>query len=149
MSDPSDVGLAPGLLVAAPSLGDPNFAGSVVLMAQHTAEGALGFVVNRPAPVAASEVLAAVDDALSAGRASASVLLGGPVTPERLWILYRSGIVAVEEDGLRIGGSLALGGSRNLLRALVREPAAGPFHMVLGCAGWGPMQVEREVTGGA
>ena len=56
--------LAPGYLVAAPGLRDPNFAGSLVLMTGHRRDGAMGFVVNRPAPMTVAGMLGAVDAAL-------------------------------------------------------------------------------------
>jgi putative transcriptional regulator len=145
--------LAPGLLVAAPALRDPNFDGALVLMAEHHAEGALGFVVNRLSTVSVVEVLDAVDEALlraarAAGRASGTALAGGPVQPERLWILFRPGRVP-DADSVRLGPALALGGSRELLESLVRTPDGGPFLLVLGYAGWAPMQLEREVSAGA
>jgi putative transcriptional regulator len=151
---PLPAGLAPGLLVASPTLGDPNFDGSLVLMAEHHAEGALGFVVNRPGPIAVEEVLRGLDpelasDAVRHGRAGGQVMVGGPVQPDRLWILYRPGEVPAEEDAPRIGHGLALGGSRELLEALVRAPGGGPFLLMLGYAGWAPMQVEHEVNEGA
>jgi putative transcriptional regulator len=156
MQSPAPSGLAPGFLVAAPALTDPNFAGSLVLMAEHHGEGALGFVVNRPGPVTVAEVLASVDDELrraaeERGRAAASVLVGGPVQPERLWILFRPGSVAADAEGaVPVGDGLSLGGSRELLEALVRAPGAGdPFLLLLGYAGWAPMQAEREVAAGA
>jgi putative transcriptional regulator len=147
-------GLAPGFLVAAPGLRDPNFARSLVLMAEHGPEGALGFVVNRPAPVTVGEVLEQVDPALRAEaerneRAGAPVVVGGPVQPERLWILHRLSSVPAEEGGLVLAGQLAVGGSRTLLEALVRASAPGPFLLLLGCSGWGPLQVEHEVAAGS
>jgi len=149
-----DTGLAPGLLVAAPALRDPNFEGSLVLMAQHSSEGALGFVVNRLAPVGSGDVLQAVDPALraaarGAGRDAVPVLIGGPVQPERLWLLWRPGVVPAGEDDIPVAGGLAVGGSRELLESLALDAAAGPFQIVLGYAGWAPMQVEREVAAGA
>ena len=152
--------LAPGFLVAAPNMGDPNFAGSVVLIADHGLQGSLGFIVNRPAPISVSDVLAQVDqgllrDAMAAGRSSAPVLLGGPVQPERLWVMcYHEDVpraLLEEEKGeiIRVGRELALGGSRDLLEAVVRAADGGPFHLVLGYAGWGPLQVENEVNAGA
>jgi putative transcriptional regulator len=151
---PYSSGLAPGLLVASPTLGDPNFDGSVVLMAEHHPEGALGFVVNRPGPIAIVDVLRGLDPALAEeavrnGRDAGQVMEGGPVQPDRLWILYRPGQVPAEEDATRVGRDLALGGSRELLEALVRSPEGGPFLLVLGYAGWAPMQVEQEVNEGA
>jgi putative transcriptional regulator len=147
-------GLAPGFLVASPTLGDPNFDGSLVLMAEHHGEGALGFIVNRPGPISVAQVLRGLDaglaDAAEAhGRAGGRILVGGPVSPERLWILYRPGAVPAEDDAVRVGTEYALGGSRELLEALVRAPDGGPFLLLLGYAGWAPMQVEREVSAGA
>jgi len=147
-------GLAPGFLVASPSLGDPNFDGSLVLMAEHHGEGALGFVVNKPGPITVADVLRGLDGGLAeaaeaSGRLEGQVLVGGPVSPERLWILHRPGVVPAEEGSVHVGDGLALGGSKELLEALVRDPSAGPFLLLLGYAGWAPMQVEREVATGA
>ncbi len=147
-------GLAPGFLVASPTLADPNFDGSLVLMAEHHGEGALGFVVNRPGPISVADVLRGLDGGLAeaaaaSGRLDGQVLVGGPVSPERLWILHRPGLVPAEDEAVRVGDDLALGGSKELLEALVREPASGPFVLLLGYAGWAPMQVEREVATGA
>ena len=151
--DTMTTSLAPGFLVAAPGLRDPNFARSLVLMAEHKPEGSLGFVVNRPSRVTVGEVLEQVDPALRAeaernDRAHASVMVGGPVQPERLWILHQPGSVPAEEGGVVVAGALAVGGSRELLEALVRAPAPGLFLLLLGYSGWGPLQVEREVGAG-
>lgn len=151
---PSPTGLAPGFLVAAPALADPNFAGSLVLMAEHHTEGALGFVVNRPGPITVADVLDGLDGSLriaaeAHGRAAAPVLVGGPVQPERLWILFRPGPQAPEEGAVTVGAGVALGGSRELLEALVRAESPGPFTLLLGYAGWAPLQLEREVAAGA
>jgi len=150
----AESGLAPGFLVASPSLRDPNFQGSLVLMARHDHEGSLGFVVNRAAPIRSGDVLQAVDPDLRAvaravGRDQVPVLAGGPVQPERLWILWRPGVVPAGEDDLRVTGGLAVGGSRALLEAVSSNDDAGPYQLLLGYAGWGPMQVEGEVAAGA
>jgi putative transcriptional regulator len=152
-SETTTSGLAPGFLVAAPGLRDPNFARSLVLMVEHGAEGSLGFIVNRPSPATVGELLEQVDPALRAeaergGRAGASVMVGGPVQPERLWILYRPDPASAPEGYLVLPGALAVGGSRELLESLVRAPASSPFLLLLGYSGWGPLQVEREVTVG-
>jgi putative transcriptional regulator len=144
--------LAPGLLVASPTLADPNFSGSLVLMAEHQDEGALGFVVNRAAPIAIADVLFGIDPALhrtaeEAGRAEGLVLVGGPVSPERLWILYRPGPLALAADAVALANGLALGGSRDLLEAVVGGDV-GPFLLLLGYAGWAPLQIEGEVAAG-
>lgn len=152
---PPSAGLAPGFLVAAPALTDPNFAGALVLVAEHHAEGALGFVVNRPSQLTVAELLDGVDEELrraaeAAGRAEGTVLVGGPVQPERLWILFRPGPAqqALEGGAVRVTDEVSLGGSRELLESLVRGPG-GPFLLLLGYAGWAPMQAEKEISGGA
>jgi putative transcriptional regulator len=152
-ADTTTSGLAPGFLVASPGLRDPNFARSLVLMAEHKPEGSLGFVVNRPSRVTVGEVLEQVDPALRTeaernDRAHASVMVGGPVQPERLWILHRPDSVPADDGGLVIPGALAVGGSRELLEALVRAPTPDRFLLLLGYSGWGPLQVEREVGAG-
>ena len=145
--------LAPGYLVASPALRDPNFAGSLVLMAGHRQEGALGFVVNRPSPASVADVLSGVDLRLAemaraAGHAERPVLVGGPVSPEQVWILYRPS-AAPDEDGIRVGRRLWLGSSMSLLEALLRASDPGPFQLLMGYAGWGAKQLENEIAHGA
>lgn len=153
-SERSATHLAPGYLVSAPSMQDPNFAGSLVLMAGHRQAGALGFVVNRPAPISAGDLLDGVDARLAglareAGVADRPVLLGGPVGREQLWLLYRSDAVPSDEEGIRVGRRLAVGSSLPLLEALLRAAAPGPFLLMLGYAGWAPLQLENEIAQGA
>ncbi len=152
---PPSSGLAPGFLVAAPALTDPNFARSVVLVAEHHGEGALGFVVNRASQISVVELLDGVDGELrraaeASGRAEGIVLVGGPVQPERLWILFRPGPeqAALGDGAVRVTDGVSLGGSRELLESLVRGPGE-PFVLLLGYAGWAPMQAEKEVASGA
>jgi len=147
-------GLAPGFLVSSPALNDPNFRSSLVLMAEHSPEGAFGLVVNRPSPLSVRELLNTVSEELgaaaaSAGRDGGQVLFGGPVDPERLWILHRPGAQPEGDAGELLAPGIALGGSRALLEKLARTADAGPFHLLLGYAGWGPMQLEAEVTQGS
>lgn len=152
--DRSTSGLAPGFLVASPALNDPNFRSSLILMAEHSQEGAFGLVVNRASPLSVRALLDTVsaelgDAAEKTGRAVGQVLFGGPVNPERLWILHRPGAAPPGDDGEPLGAGVALGGSRALLEKLVLAPDAGPFLLLLGYAGWGPLQVEAEVTHGS
>jgi putative transcriptional regulator len=146
--------LAPGYLVAAPGLRDPNFAGSLVLMTGHRRDGAMGFVVNRPAPVSVAEMLASVDDRLGGlARASAHgerpVMVGGPVAQEQVWVLYRRGPAGEDEDAIRVGSRLAVGSSRPLLESILQGADAGPVQLFVGYAGWAPLQLEEEIAHGS
>ncbi len=146
--------LAPGFLVAAPGLRDPNFAGSLVLMTGHRKAGAMGFVVNRPAPVSVAEMLASVDDRLGAlarawRHAERAVLVGGPVSPEQAWFLCPRDAIADDEDAIRVGKNLVVGSSRAGLEAVLRGDGAGPVELFVGYAGWAPMQLESEISEGS
>ncbi len=146
--------LAPGYLVAAPGLRDPNFAGSLVLMTGHRRDGAMGFVVNRPAPMTVAGMLGAVDEALgglarSSPLAGQAVLVGGPVSPEQVWLLYRRGAAGEDDDAIRVGRRLAVGSSRPVLEAILRGADAGPVQLFVGYAGWAPLQLETEISQGS
>jgi putative transcriptional regulator len=146
--------LAPGFLVAAPALRDPNFAGSLVLMTGHRKEGAMGFVVNRPASLTAADMLAAVDDRLGglargSAHGSQPVLVGGPVAQEQVWVLYRRGAVTDDDDAIRVGRHLAVGSSRPVLESILSSADAGPFQLFIGYSGWAPLQLENEIAQGA
>lgn len=146
--------LAPGFLVAAPGLRDPNFEGSLVLMTGHRKAGSMGFVVNRPAPVSLGEMLASVDERLGAlARASRhgerAVLIGGPVSPEQAWVLYRRSADGEDDEAIRVGRNLAVGSSRAVLEAILKDPDPGPIELFIGYAGWAPMQLEEEISQGA
>lgn len=146
--------LAPGFLVAAPALRDPNFAGSLVLMTGHRKEGAMGFVVNRPAALSTAEMLAAVDDQLGglareSAHGSRPVLVGGPVSQQQVWVLYRRGSAGDDDDAIRVGRHLAVGSSRPVLESILRGADAGPVQLFIGYSGWAPLQLENEIAQGA
>lgn len=150
--------LAPGMLIAAPPLGDPNFDRTVVLLAVHGADGALGFVVNRVAPMRLGEllVLAGYGDAGIAD--DTPVYLGGPVQPSSGWIVCLDPSLTPEESGvIAVGDRVRVTSSRTAFDALVRDvearaPDAGDPKrrmVMLGYSGWGPGQLEGEIAAGA
>jgi putative transcriptional regulator len=145
--------LAPGFLIASPPLGDPNFDRTVVLLATHGPEGALGFVVNRLAPVKLGQLLAFAGYDGGAKDAS-DVLLGGPVQPSSGWILYLDPAHAEDQDGvIAVGDRLRITSSRSafddLARAVAESASPGRRIVLLGYSGWGAGQLEREIAVGA
>src|SRR5689334_4823891 len=80
--------LAPGFLVAAPILRDPNFAGTVVLMVEHSDQGALGFVVNRVANASLRRVLERLGIPDTPVNNEVPVMIGGPVSTQTGWIVF-------------------------------------------------------------
>jgi putative transcriptional regulator len=134
--------LAPCLLLSMPQLTDPNFARSVVLLCEHAPEGAFGLIVNRP-----SDTVAAKAVQLEPAPASVNdlpLLLGGPVEPQRGWILTSSAPPDVEHREL--GSGLFLSASPVLLRrVLTTRPEPARTHVLAGYAGWGPGQLDDEL----
>lgn len=138
--------------MAAPRLGDPNFERTVVLLARHDAEGALGWVVNGRGlePVASLLTTAGlVPEAVTLVEAGAFALparVGGPVAGATGWVLYRreespwEGEIAVNE-------ALAVTGDMDALRELMLSQDKD-FRLFLGYAGWGPGQLEGEIAEG-
>jgi putative transcriptional regulator len=126
------------LLVAGPTLQDPNFHRTVVLICEHTEEGALGLIVNRPTPVEAGE---AVPELVSLIGDGARLWSGGPVQPASVVVL--ADFIEPPDDVLMVleGVGLVLQGA-DLTDLDLGERGARAF---LGYAGWGPDQLEGEL----
>jgi putative transcriptional regulator len=126
------------LLVAGPTLLDPNFRRTVVLICEHTEEGALGLVVNRPTPVEASD---AVPELLPLIGDDARLWSGGPVQPASVVLL--ADFLEPPDDVLIVleGVGLVLQGA-DLGDLALGERGARAF---LGYSGWGPDQLEGEL----
>lgn len=125
-----------------PQLTDPNFARTVVLLCEHTPEGALGLVVNRPSDVMAAEAVH-MEPPLEKPN-DLPLLIGGPVEPERGWILTTT---APEVEHKALGSSLYLTASPALLRsALERNPAPRRTLVLAGYAGWEAGQLDEELA---
>ncbi len=138
-------GLAGQVLVAMPSLADPNFARTVVLLAVHNeAEGAFGLVLNRPLDVPMAEVLHELGHDPPHPEMLPPVMAGGPVEPTHGFVLFEGG---VGEDGTRLdlGEGLVLSGETETLFELADGVLPGPFLLFLGYSGWAPGQLEREI----
>lgn len=139
-----DVSFANQLLIALPALSDPNFARSVTLICQHDADGAMGIVVNRKSEYTLGDVLEQMQIAGGADALRAQpVLAGGPVHPERGFVLHDGD--GRWDSSLAIGDGLYVSTSRDILEAMAR--GEGPMHatVALGCAGWGAGQLEFEL----
>jgi putative transcriptional regulator len=135
--------LAPALLLSMPQLLDPNFAKSVVLLCEHAPEGAFGLVVNRPSDIAAAEAVRLEPPVKEPNELPLHI--GGPVEPERGWILTSQAPELVEHRSL--GAGLFLSASPVLLRrALTTRPLPKRTIVLAGYAGWGPGQLDQELA---
>jgi putative transcriptional regulator len=128
------------LLLASPMLQDPNFARTVVLIAEHTEEGAMGIVLNRPAETTVSD---AVPDLAWLAGDDEQVFVGGPVAETAV-------IVLAEFDRPELAGAL-VEDDLGFVGAEADEPeqldgAVRRARVFAGHAGWGPGQLEDELA---
>ena len=143
--------LAPGFLVAAPTLRDPNFRRSVVLLIDHRSDGSLGFIVNRPARVTFAGVvdeLELADEGVTPP--NVPVMVGGPVAPNTGWIVFdptRSSMPL--ETTIEVSDHVRVSASKDLLRELAKSPTGDRHLLVLGYAGWGAGQLDDEIRQGS
>ena len=129
------------LLLSMPQLQDPNFAKTVVLLCEYNPDGAFGLVLNRPTNVAASEMVR-LDPPVIAGN-DMLLWIGGPVDPQRGWILLGEEPSA-EFKCIRDG--LYLSTSQTLLRDVLEARPAPRARVLAGYAGWGPGQLDEELA---
>jgi putative transcriptional regulator len=141
---PEPTPLANQLLIALPSLADPHFSRSVSLICQHDADGAMGLIINRPSEYTLGTVLEQMDiPCENAALRERAVLNGGPVHPDRGFVLHDGD--RIWDSTMRVVEGLYVTTSRDILEALARGDGPDRTLVVLGCAGWGAGQLEREL----
>ncbi len=132
-------------LIASPSLRDPNFQQTVILLCEHGPQGALGVVVNRPTQITITEVLPEVP--ILEGQ-NHKVFAGGPVQQQHLLILYRT--PEGQADSHHVFDGVYLGGNAQALEELLQDPSSlGNMRAFIGYSGWAPGQLENEMQTGS
>jgi putative transcriptional regulator len=139
-------GTAPLLLLSMPQMADPNFAQTVVLLCDYTDQGAFGFVVNRPMTDPAWQLIKTEPPV----RIDPDVRLwiGGPVDLERTWVLM-SNAQGPEDEQREICPGVLLSVSRALTLELLQTPPTSRARVLIGYAGWGPGQLDKELAASA
>ncbi|MCP4603348.1 MAG: YqgE/AlgH family protein [Proteobacteria bacterium] len=144
--------IAPGFLVASPQLKDPNFENTVILMLEHDdEEGALGLVINRKANVELDTVLSEmrldIPNVVVDIDKHPPLLCGGPVSPERGWILHTPDWSGPETRPVSEG--LSVTSSLDILQSIIAGDGPRKYRFYLGYSGWGPHQLVGEIKTGA
>jgi putative transcriptional regulator len=141
------------LLLSMPQLQDPNFARTVVLLCDYGPEGAFGLVLNRPTEMPASEMVRL--DPPVAGANDMPLWIGGPVEPQRGWILLGDdpsappaprGVTMPQGEFKFIRDGLYLSTSVTILREVLEASPAPRARVLAGYAGWGPGQLDDELA---
>lgn len=148
MTDDVSQNMKGKFLLAIPGLPDPNFAQTVTCMCEHNESGALGFIVNKVHPLLTGRELfedlsIECDDSVD----TLEIYLGGPVQPSGVFVLH--GPPFDWSESLKISDWLALSNSRDILEAIALQKGPKSFMIVLGCAGWGPFQLDNELSDSA
>ncbi len=133
--------LAGQLLLASPSLLDPNFARAVVLIGAHSEDGAIGVVLNRPSTVTVGEAVPQLQDAVGALE---PVYVGGPVQPTS--IVFVAEFLDPTPAGLLIFGRIGFPAPDADIGELAEATARR--RVFAGHAGWGQGQLDAEIAGG-
>ncbi len=142
------INLTNQFLIAMPGMGGDTFAGAVIYLCEHTENGALGLVINKPIDIKLRNLFEKVELTLDRGDiADSPVFFGGPVQTERGFVLHER----LDEEGghysssLKIPGGLEMTTSKDVLEAL--SHGAGPRRILvtLGYSGWGAGQLEDEM----
>ncbi len=130
--------------MAMPGMADPNFQQSVTCISEHTADGALGIVVNRIFDgLSAQHIFDELEIESNPAAGEIPIHFGGPVHNNELFVLHGE---PFDSDGiLRINEGLALNNSRQVLEAIALGTGPSQFLIALGCAGWGAGQLEWEI----
>jgi putative transcriptional regulator len=132
------------LLIAMPSLMDPNFHHSVALIIEQGSHGAIGLVINRPLELEVGEVLSQFVPGATGGIiANQPVLLGGPVELERGFVLHEP--TGEWQSTKPVGDDLCVTASADILHSLAGGDGPEPALIMVGYAGWGAGQLEAEI----
>lgn len=134
-------------LIAGYRLRDPNFFKSVVLIVEHGAEGAMGLVINAPSGISLREAL---KGCFEIPKCSAPVFTGGPVEPAALFILHNT--ASLDPCESPVVPDVYMAGSSEVFEKAIQSTVEGDanlkFRVFCGCSGWGPGQLEGELTRG-
>ncbi len=125
-----------------PALVDFNFTKSVIYLYEHTKEGALGMIINKPSQINLGNVLEHLHiKATQSKIAETSIFMGGPVGQEHGFILFER-----RTETARNGSEIVVSASKEMLKDIAQGQGPDHFIVTLGYSGWDAGQLEKEVT---
>jgi putative transcriptional regulator len=129
------------LLIAAPGLQDPNFRQTVVLVCEHSQQGAFGLIVNRVLMNSFKPLMNALE--IEKTVIDLPIFYGGPVRPDQGYVIYSP--YDEKYGAVRVTDNLAVTASKDILCDIAAGKGPEEFLLTLGFAGWSPKQLEEEV----
>jgi len=132
-------------IIAMPSLQDGNFSESVTYICEHDENGALGITINRPSEISLSEIFSQLQLNISSDHIiDQTVLSGGPVQIDRGFILHTP--TGNWDSSLKVTENIAVTTSQDIMQAIANNEGPEKSLIALGYAGWGPGQLEYELS---
>ena len=142
---PDSVNLTHHFLIAMPAMEDPHFAHSLTYVCEHSKDGALGIVVNKPIDMTLSTLFEQIDVSLGNDALGAvPVHFGGPVQVDRGFVLHRP--LGNWDSTLAVSDDMGLTTSKDVLEAVGRGEGPSDLFVSLGYAGWSAGQLEQELA---
>lgn len=141
----SSINLTDHFLIAMPAMEDPYFARSLVYVAEHNDQGALGIIVNRPIDMNLATLFERIELPFeSEALADLPVFFGGPVQTDRGFVLHRP--LGQWQSTLAVNNEIGLTTSRDVLQSVGHEGNPSDMVITLGYSGWGSGQLEHEIA---
>ncbi|MFO7543525.1 MAG: YqgE/AlgH family protein [Thiobacillus sp.] len=137
------VNLTHHFLIAMPGMVDPNFHGTLTYICDHSAQGALGVVINRPIELDLSTLFEQIGLTLPERRHGDMVYFGGPVQTERGFVLHTP--PHTFSSTLNVSDAVSLTTSKDVLESVSQDTGPDKFLISLGYAGWAAGQLEEEI----
>ncbi len=131
-------------IMSMPGLADPNFHNTVTCLCEHTRDGAVGIVINRVhSSLLARDIFEELEMQYVPATSSLPIHMGGPVHLGEIFILHDP---PFDWEGChRITPQLAMSNTRDILQAIAMNRGPKSAIIAIGCAGWGPDQLESEI----
>ena len=145
MNDEADPQLDGKLLIAMPGMGDPRFDKAVIFLCAHSDDGALGLIINKPAPeLEFSSLLEQLEIDVGPPRRDIRVHFGGPVEHGRGFVLH-SGDYQSDDSTLQVSDAFGMTATLDVLEDIARGTGPSSALLALGYSGWGPGQLDSEI----
>jgi putative transcriptional regulator len=136
--------LANHLLIAMPSLHDPNFEKTVIYLCEHREEGSVGLIINRPMQFSLSLVFEQLDiEPIRIEQSSLPLMFGGPVQPERGFVVHKE--LGEWRSSLFLQEDVTVTTSNDIIRAIADDKGPKEVLVTLGYSGWVENQLEKEI----
>lgn len=134
------------MLIAMPHLADPRFYHSTLAIYKHDDDGAGGLIFNKPAKsILMSDLFADIGIPLLPDMGDMPVYYGGPINTHQVFVLHSNDYI--DKDTIPVCEGVSMTTNRNILTAIANRTGPVKFKICLGCAVWGPRQLDSELSG--